>query len=245
MTWQKGMSYMNIMKTTLNYNHQVPCSDGTYVNTYQIYATINVKEEELILFYTIQEGSLTWGHSSPYDKLGEERPGLLTPQDYQLIFSDPKIKEHIMEVEKKLGILGKSALHLLTEEESRSYDYVAFYNHCRIIARELQVGFREITFDELGMCSYHAVSLDLKEESIFILCNDYNIAFTRELNDYPITNIELQQLAKYFPPPYKIWTSEALKSPFQINRPLTQWEKYSINHWKPQTMGDFLFNYWD
>ena len=233
---------MNILKATLNYNHQVPCSDGTYVNTYKINATIKVNEEELTLFYMIEEGSLSWGHSSPYDKQGEERPGLLIPQDYQLIFSDPKIKEHIMDVEKKLSILGKSALLLLPEEEYRTYDHVAFYNHCRSIARELRVNYQVITDDEHGVCSYNAVRLDLKEEHIFILCNDYNIAFSRELNwkhtDFP-------QLAKYFPPPYKVWTVEALKSPFQINRPLTQWEKYSINHWKPQTMGDFLFNYWD
>ena len=236
---------MNIIKATLKYNHQLPCSDGTYVNAYQINATIKVKEEELTLFFMIEEGSLSWGHSSPYDKQGEGRSGLLTPQDYQLIFSDPKIKEHIMEAEKKLGILRKSTLQLLPDEEYSSYDHVAFYNHCRSIARELRVNYQVITDDELGMCSYNAVRLDLKEGYTFILCNDYNIAFTRELNWYPIRNIELPQLANYFPPPYKIWTVEALKSPFQINRPLTQWEEYSIKHWKPQTMGDFLFNYWD
>ncbi|MGY3714703.1 hypothetical protein ACWE42_04165 [Sutcliffiella cohnii] len=137
----------------------------------------------------------------------------------------------------------KSTLVSFPEEQFTGYDYVAFYNLCKSIARDLRVKSHIITYEELGICSYQAVKLSLRDGPIYILCNNYDVAFTRELEGYPIKFVDVSMLAHYFSLPYKVCSVEELNRPFEITRPLSDWERYSINYWK--TQGDFLFNYWD
>ncbi|WP_096155634.1 MULTISPECIES: hypothetical protein [Bacillus] len=235
---------MNILKADLICNHQVPCSDGTYHNTYDIRVIVKVKNEELSFFYTLDEKSSMWGHSLPYDQSGDVRPALLTKEDFHKLFSDPKVRVHVKEVNRLIGLEGESTLETLPDEAFSTYDFVDFHNLCKKIARNLRVKFQILTYDDLDMCSYNAVKLDLKDGTIYILCNDYNIAFTEEIGGYPRFTYH-QELASFFAPPYKVCTIEQLNSPFRIHRPLSKWEEYSIKHWKPQTQGEFLFNYWD
>ncbi|WBL16626.1 hypothetical protein [Sutcliffiella sp. NC1] len=235
---------MKVLRTNLIYDEQVPCSDGTYLNIYELNVTVQLKKEEFYLFFSIDEGSSSWGHSFLIDSLGNERPGLLSPQQFQTIFSDPKVTNLVKQVEEKMG--RKSTLVSFPEEQFTSYDYVAFYNFCKSIARDLRVKSNIITYDEQGICSYQAVKLTLSDGPIYILCNQYNVAFTKELDgSYPINFVDFPMLTSYFSLPYKICSVEELNRPFEITRPLSEWEQYSINYWKPQTQGDFLFNYWD
>ncbi|WP_404432572.1 hypothetical protein [Sutcliffiella horikoshii] len=237
---------MKIINTSLTYNHEVPCTDGTFINSYDVQVTIKLKDEVLQLSYSLMEGETVWSHTFAYDQSGYARSGLLSPTDFRELFIHPEVSKHTINVENKLGVNGRCNLSTFSEEEFSTFDFVSFRDLCKQIAGVFHV--KPHVYEELGMCSYHAVKFELNDGPIFILCNDYHVAFTHEVDSYPKKFIDHHKLASYFPPPYKVYTVEELNKPFhkeQINRTLTDWEIYSIKHWKPETFGDFLFNYWD
>ncbi|WP_339145579.1 MULTISPECIES: hypothetical protein [unclassified Sutcliffiella] len=239
---------MQILEATLIYNHQVPCTDGTFTNSYDVQVTIKLNEETLHLFYSLMEGETVWFHTFAYDQSGYERPGLLSPNDFRMLFASPEVSQHTNKAERKLGINERCELTMFPEEVFNSFDFVSFHDLCKRVAGVFHVKPHVLTFDDLGMCSYHAVKLEMEGGPIYILCNDYQFAFTQELEGYPIKFLHHKELASYFPPPYTAFTVEELNSPFcldKINPVLAKREAYNINYWKPQTMGDFWFNYWD
>ena len=93
--------------------------------------------------------------------------------------------------------------------------------------------------------NFIAASLNIKQQTVYILCSDnQDWAFSQQLQpfklqfiDHPLLANALHHLANI-----QVYCTSQLNAPFVAQSWMS---KHDINYWKPQTLGEALFNWWD
>ncbi len=93
--------------------------------------------------------------------------------------------------------------------------------------------------------NFIAASLNIKQQTVYILCSDnQDWAFSQQLQpfklqfiDHPLLANMLHNLANI-----QVYCTSQLNAPFVAQSWMS---KHDINYWKPQTLGEALFNWWD
>ncbi|WP_146164405.1 hypothetical protein [Agitococcus lubricus] len=93
--------------------------------------------------------------------------------------------------------------------------------------------------------NFMSASLKIKQQTIYILCSDnQDWAFSQQLQpfklqfiDHPLLANMLHHLAHI-----QVYCTSQLNAPFVAQSWMS---KHDINYWKPQTLGEALFNWWD
>lgn len=93
--------------------------------------------------------------------------------------------------------------------------------------------------------NFMSASLKIKQQTIYILCSDnQDWAFSQQLQpfklqfiDHPLLANMLHNLANI-----QVYCTSQLNAPFVAQSWMS---KHDINYWKPQTLGEALFNWWD
>ncbi|MCT8137786.1 hypothetical protein H1D32_08465 [Anaerobacillus sp. CMMVII] len=222
---------------------------------YDLRVTVLLGEEHLSINFYLTEFYDDWGHTFFHDSEGYERAALFPRQKIlELLHFHPRVTPYKEQIEKQLGKEGCFPYQPIEEESLIEYDFVKFFRKCKKIAAKFKVNYKILTFEELGYTSYNAVRLDFENGPIYILCNNYRVTFVKnknsawggELDGYPLNFIDHEHLAREFSGNYRVYTVAELNEPFNKDEfVLDDFNKYSVDHWKPKKVGDFLFNYWD
>lgn len=97
--------------------------------------------------------------------------------------------------------------------------------------------------------NFYFAEVQIKESRFFILLNRYYpyIAFATQIEFGNIQFVDKPYLEEYFAPFYQVLKVKELNTPFDPieNTQLNCAELEKIAHWKPQTIGEVIFNYWD
>lgn len=93
--------------------------------------------------------------------------------------------------------------------------------------------------------NFMSASLKIKQQTVYVLCSDnQDWAFSQQLQpfklqfiDHPLLANMLHNLANI-----QVYCTSQLNAPFVAQSWMS---KHDINYWKPQTLGEALFNWWD
>lgn len=93
--------------------------------------------------------------------------------------------------------------------------------------------------------NFMSASLKIKQQTVYVLCSDnQDWAFSQQLQpfklqfiDHPLLANALHNLANI-----QVYCTSQLNAPFVAQSWMS---KHDINYWKPQTLGEALFNWWD
>ncbi|HWL26057.1 MAG TPA: hypothetical protein VNR38_20285 [Ureibacillus sp.] len=102
---------------------------------------------------------------------------------------------------------------------------------------------------QLGATNFYQVQVKVFNRLIYILLNAHYpiIAFATEVKDSYILFTDESILSQGFSPYYTVYSKEELSKTFSLNteHSLNDAELQQIAYWKPEKIGDLLFNFWD
>lgn len=126
---------------------------------------------------------------------------------------------------------------------------------CKRVAtdRRLPIGRRIWADDAWSVRNFHVVAFGSGEHAAFVLINAHYpvCAFTRQFADSgdPIEFAECPELADAF---RRVSTFTPIPYPDLLRRPepedlanLDRAEMEQVSYWKPETVAEMIFNYWD
>lgn len=100
--------------------------------------------------------------------------------------------------------------------------------------------------------NFYSVKVKILEDTFYLLLNDNYpfIAFVSKINElYGITFIDDPMLTQKLAPYYQVLGTELLYTTLNLEilemSALNPLEKQAIDYWKPKTIGDIIFNFWD
>lgn len=97
--------------------------------------------------------------------------------------------------------------------------------------------------------NFFDIKVSLRDKSFHILLNEHYplLAFASDVNFNQINFIDEPSLSELFSSFYNVLKVEELHNPlfeYQYNN-LNKAEVAQIKYWKPQRIGDIIFNFWD
>ncbi|WP_042221025.1 hypothetical protein [Oceanobacillus manasiensis] len=135
-------------------------------------------------------------------------------------------------------------------EEPPRVDWKPFKQLCYDLA--LRYSGRVIDFNVAQYpTTFYFARLEIRDDSFYILLNQYYpyLAFASELNFENIEFIDRPDIQGQLSSFYQIIEERKLKEPFNqdvINQSkLNSAELEQIAYWKPATIGQVIFHYWD
>lgn len=93
--------------------------------------------------------------------------------------------------------------------------------------------------------NFIAAHLQLNTQDFYILCSESNDwAFSQQLQPFKLQFIDIPLLANalHHLAHISVYSTHQLYAPFTAQSWMS---KHDISYWKPQTLGDALFNWWD
>ncbi len=93
--------------------------------------------------------------------------------------------------------------------------------------------------------NFIAAHLQLNTQDFYILCSENNDwAFSQQLLPFTLQFIDIPLLANalHYLAHISVYSNHQLYAPFIAQSWMS---KHDISYWKPKTLGDALFNWWD
>jgi hypothetical protein len=125
-------------------------------------------------------------------------------------------------------------------------DFKNFSKTCHSLA--LEINGKILSLTKSGITpNFHSCNLLINFDNIYILCSNNNDwAFTKNfaLNNQTINFCDQNNISQYLKSMHNIipLTQIELNGPFKLRDYL---DENDIKHWKPKTLGEGLFNWWD
>ncbi|WP_339912222.1 hypothetical protein [Symmachiella dynata] len=127
-----------------------------------------------------------------------------------------------------------------------------FRTDCYQVARQCNAAVRSID-EPSGVENFRTTEIAIGDENILILLNVHfpylAMAQVRHVGDLTLNFIDVPALASAFSAidRYQVLTADDLAHPINESMVgnLSKAELHQMNYWKPQTMGEVIFNYWD
>jgi len=123
-----------------------------------------------------------------------------------------------------------------------------FKRDCFIVARKTKCKVKEFNFSLLGR---NFITCSFEDNGLLTYCllNVHYplISFASTVEPFNIKFIDSEVLQREFSDSYKVLTSEALSRPITHGtlHNLNSAELKQMDYWKPTTIAELIFNYWD
>lgn len=142
--------------------------------------------------------------------------------------------------------LGITGYRSLKEEELPITDGTEFIQHCYAIIRQLG-GKVKSTTEENFYRNFYTVKYDYHGEINFVLLNKHYpfLAFASSIDS--LTFLDFPDMAATFNVFYTVLSKEILNRALTADHlsTLSKAELEQITYWKPETIGEVIFNNWD
>lgn len=144
---------------------------------------------------------------------------------------------------------GITGFHFATEPSPPEVNVNQFKQICYGVA--LRNKGRVIDIQKPRDANYYCAEMQLFDKTFFILLNCHYpyVAFASTVEYGDISFIEPPTLEKEFSSIYYVLKSKELNAPFDEslveNSELNEAELDQISYWKPETIGEIIFNQWD
>ncbi|MGC9933913.1 hypothetical protein [Priestia aryabhattai] len=152
---------------------------------------------------------------------------------------------------------GVTGFYSSIDNKPNEIDKNHFTSICFDVVRRNQGKLLKI--DEENLTSnFLKVKVDMFNREIYVLLNAYHpfLALASTVEFQHISFIDDPVLSKYFMPFYKVLSKEELNEPLSIRNSkgkvslenknnLNSSELEQIFYWKPNTVGEVMFNFWD
>ncbi|MCR8929761.1 hypothetical protein NLI92_005272 [Priestia megaterium] len=152
---------------------------------------------------------------------------------------------------------GITGFYSSTDNKSNEIDEKHFKNICFNLVGKKQG--RILKIDEPNLATnFLKVKVDISNQELYVLLNAYYpfLALASTVEFQHINFIDDPALSKDFMPFYKVLSKEELSEPLNIRKSkgklslenknkLNSSELEQIFYWKPKTVGEVIFNFWD
>lgn len=147
---------------------------------------------------------------------------------------------------------GVSGFYNSDEPKPPEMDVNRYKELCSELARKLDGELLEF-IDSLYPANFHKAHFTLPTKNICLVMNKHYplLAFANTVEEMKIEFIDYAEGTKAVPEEYKVLTAEALEAKVPENfaelpgNKMNKGEIEQINYWKPGTVGEIVYNFWD
>jgi hypothetical protein len=139
---------------------------------------------------------------------------------------------------------GITGFRSIKDKELPLMDSIQFKQLCHTFVRELGGEIKEFSFSH---GNYLSVEYMLRGESYFVFLNCHHpfVAFALRREEFSF--LDNPVLTAKYQPYYTVLTKEYLDTPLSLEylSSLSKAELEQVSYWKPETVGEVIFNHWD
>ncbi|HSJ36883.1 MAG TPA: hypothetical protein VK945_01570 [Planococcus sp. (in: firmicutes)] len=147
---------------------------------------------------------------------------------------------------------GISGFYNSDESKPPEMDVNKYKKLCIEFARKLGGELLEFT-DSLYPANFHKARFTLPTKDICLVMNKHYplLAFANTVEEMKIRFIDYPEESKAVPEEYSVLTAETLEARVPENfaelpgNKMNKGEIEKVNYWKPETIGQIVFNFWD
>jgi len=147
---------------------------------------------------------------------------------------------------------GVSGFYDSDEPKPPEMDVSKYKELCDELAKKLDGEMLEFT-DSLYPANFHKAYFKLPAKSVCLVMNKHYplLAFATTVEALKIKFIDYPEATEAVPEEYTVLTAEALEAKVPENlaelpgNQISKGEIRQINYWKPETVGQIVFNFWD